>query len=269
VSTQVRKAIILVHKHGTTPESIAVQYNPTEFTIDKQAQIGEITIPGLDSPLQQFVRGQTEKLTLELFFDTTDQGMGNGATSVTTLTDKIYQLIKIEPERHAPPLLTFVWSPEFPGANVGGAAAQQQSAQTAVNGALEEEGGAIAPGIGSTALEAIGATLGGQRRNAFNCIMESIKQRFTLFSPSGTPLRATLNIVLREYKTLDDQLEQLRLASPDRTHVHALQQGETLAAVARRHYDSPRDWRAIAAANNIDDPRRLDPGVFLRVPRLR
>ena len=57
---------------------IEVQYNPTELSWDKGAQIAEISIPGLDAPLQQFVRGQAEKLTLELFFDTTDHGMGKG-----------------------------------------------------------------------------------------------------------------------------------------------------------------------------------------------
>ena len=62
----------------TDPESIELQYNPTELSWDKSAQIAEIAIPGLDAPLQQFVRGQAEKLTLDLFFDTTDQGMGKG-----------------------------------------------------------------------------------------------------------------------------------------------------------------------------------------------
>ena len=47
------------------PEPIPVQYNPTEFTFDKSAQIAEIPIPGLDAPLQQFVHGQAEKLTLD------------------------------------------------------------------------------------------------------------------------------------------------------------------------------------------------------------
>ena len=61
------------------PEQIEVQYNPTELSWDKSAQFAEIAIPGLDAPLQQFVRGQAEKLTLELFFDTTDHGMGKGA----------------------------------------------------------------------------------------------------------------------------------------------------------------------------------------------
>jgi hypothetical protein len=66
-----------------------IQYNPTELTFDKQAQLAEIGIPGLDAPIQQFVRGSAEKLTLELFCDTTDQGTGFKATSVTSETDKM------------------------------------------------------------------------------------------------------------------------------------------------------------------------------------
>ena len=38
--------------------SSRVQFNPTEFSLDKAAQIAEIAIPGLDAPLLQFVRGQ-------------------------------------------------------------------------------------------------------------------------------------------------------------------------------------------------------------------
>ncbi|MGA2394552.1 MAG: peptidoglycan-binding protein, partial [Candidatus Lustribacter sp.] len=44
------------------------QFNPTEMQFQKSAQIAEIAIPGLDSPLLQFVRLQDEKLNLELFF---------------------------------------------------------------------------------------------------------------------------------------------------------------------------------------------------------
>ena len=66
---------------------LEVQFNPTEFTLNKGVQLAEIAIPGLDTPILQFVRGQTETLTLDLFFDTTDAGMGDSATPVTTLTD--------------------------------------------------------------------------------------------------------------------------------------------------------------------------------------
>ncbi len=108
---QPKKAQLLVDGRS---DPIEVQYNPTEFSLDKSAQIAEIAIPGLDSPLLQFVRGQNEKMTLDLFFDTTESGMGNNATSVTTLTDKFYELVKIVPGTHAPPICTFHWNDEFP-----------------------------------------------------------------------------------------------------------------------------------------------------------
>jgi nucleoid-associated protein YgaU len=213
-----------------------VQYNPTEITFDKSAQFAEIAIPGLDAPLQQFVRGQAEKLTLDLFFDTTDEGMGSEAVSVTTETDHFYKLIKIIPKTHAPPICTFFWNADFPGSSLGSADAPQ----------------------------------GNQRRHGFKCIVESIKQKFTLFSPEGVPLRATLTVSLREYKTLNDQLTELDLQSPDHTHSHIVERGETLAAIANRYYQRPGQWRTIAEHedNNLDDPRRLDPGAFLTIPPL-
>jgi hypothetical protein len=215
-------------------EIFEVQYNPTEFSLDKSVQLAEIAIPGLDSPLLQFVRGQVEKLTVDLFFDTTDHGTGAGATSVTTLTDPIYSLVKIEPAGHAPPIVTFGWNTAFPGADLP-------------------------------------PTAGSQRRNSFRGVVDSCRQKFTFFSPEGVPLRATLTLSLREYKTLDEQLAKLNLSSPDRTHAHLTREGETLSAVAARYYTRPGDWRVIAAAdgNDIDDPRRLDAGILLTVPAIR
>ncbi len=270
------KAVFRVYWFGLDqPQDIPVQYNPTEYSFDKSAQIGEVQIPGLDSPLQQFVRGNAEKLTLDLFFDTTELGMGAGATSVTTETDKIYQLIKIEPKRHAPPIVEFIWSHEMAGTHIGGAPGSVAGALTqAVSGAAQAAGAAIgaavqaAGSVGAAAQSVVGPPLGSQRRNGFRCIIESIKQKFTLFSPEGIPLRATLTVSLREYKRLRDQLLELHLSSPDRTHVHPLQQGEVLASVANRYYDRPAEWRPIAEHNGIDDPRRLTPGVFLTIPPL-
>jgi nucleoid-associated protein YgaU len=61
---------------------------------------------------------------------------------------------------------------------------------------------------------------------------------------------------------------KLNLQSPDRTHSHVLQSGETLSSIAADYYRRPGDWRAIAEANTIEDPRRLTPGTFLTVPPL-
>jgi len=271
-------AVIKVHWQGRAEEQIPVQYNPAEYTLDKQVQLAEAQVPGLDAPLQQFVRGQAEKLTLDLFFDTTDQGMGAGAHSVAHETDKVYQLIKIEPRRHAPPVLEFVWGEQgFPGSQVGApAGARAAQAQRAARSVMEMGASAVggaAAAAGSAAASAMsaagGATVQNQRRTSFKCVMESIKQKFTLFSPEGVPLRATLTVTLREYRPLEQQLREMGLNSPDRTHVHVLQQGDDLARVAHTYWGSVAEWREIADANRIDDPRRLTPGRFLRVPRLR
>ena len=60
-----------------TPEigsKIEARFNPERYTVTKSVQIAEITIPGLDSPAQQYVRGQSEKITFDLYFDTTEFG---------------------------------------------------------------------------------------------------------------------------------------------------------------------------------------------------
>jgi hypothetical protein len=56
-----------------------VQYNPTEFSFTKGVTYAEIGIPGLDMPVQQFVRGNAESVSVELFFDTTEFGTGDDA----------------------------------------------------------------------------------------------------------------------------------------------------------------------------------------------
>ena len=83
---------------GKLERFLDVQFNPTEYTLTKGAQIAEIAIPGIDSPILQFVRGQNEKLTLELFFDTTRERHGRAARQTSRdLTEPVYQLVKIQP----------------------------------------------------------------------------------------------------------------------------------------------------------------------------
>jgi Contractile injection system tube protein/LysM domain len=197
-------------------QSFEVQFNPTEYSVTKGAQLAEIGIPGIDSPLLQFVRGQNERLTLELLFDTTASGMGEGAVDVKTLTNEIYQLVKIQPSTHAPPRVKLTW------------------------------------GKGLT----------------FEAVVETVQQRFTLFSPTGLALRATVSVTFREYKTLERQLKDLKLQSSDHSRVVMTRRGDTLAALAATAYGDPTRWRVIAERNRIGDPRRLRPGTELVLPPL-
>jgi hypothetical protein len=212
-----------------TVEAIFFQFNPGELSFQKNVQHAEIAIPGLDSPLLQFVRGQAETLALDLFFDSTEDGIGVVAKSITERTDMIYSLVKIDPNTHAPPVCYFSWNSEFPGFRIS-------------------------------------KQLDGQQRSAFWFVADSVKHKYTMFNPLGVPLRATVTVSMKEYKSLEQQLSQLKLNSPDRTQVRVVQSGDTLQSIAADHYRRPAEWRLIASANNLDDPRRLAPGAFLTLP---
>ena len=102
----------------------------------------------------------------------------------------------------------------------------------------------------------------------FPCIIERVTKRFTMFLPEGIPVRATLNITLKEYKEFETQLKEVKLESSDRTKIWRVKQGDTLWFIAAKEYGNPDLWRHIADVNNIDNPRLLKPGMELIVPPL-
>jgi hypothetical protein len=210
----------LANPGATSGPGLDVQFNPTEYTLTKGAQLAEIPIPGLDQPLLQYVRGQTETMTLELLFDSTEDGTGSGATAVTDKTDDFYALIKQDSHAHAPPVLLFRWGDDFPG-----------------------------------------------NRDVFKCVVSSVRQHFTMFSPTGVPLRARLTVELREYQTLQDQIDDLNPQSADQTKAHIVLEGETLSSIAYASYGDPSQWRMLADATDIDDPLAVAPATILRVPK--
>jgi nucleoid-associated protein YgaU len=235
VTTQIEKITFYRLDDNFEPveeSAVAAQLNPTELTLSKAAQIAEIPIPGLDAPILQFVRGQNETLRLELFFDTTEDGMGEGATPVTEETDRFYELIKIDRQAHAPPILWVAWGEDhFPGSHLTGDRASQS-------------------------------------RSGFQCVVQNVQQRFTLFSPEGVPLRATLTLELREYRTLDQQIEAIFHQSADHTRTRVVQRGDTLSGIAGELYGDPARWRAIAEHNGIVDPLAVEAGTALEIPPL-
>jgi len=202
---------------------IQALFNPERYTVNKSVQLAEVAIPGLDAPVVQYVRGQNEKLTMELFFDTTDRGMVDSVTDVRTLTARVYQLLKVDSELHAPPRVQLAWGS---------------------GGQLTSYGATISPWL----------------------VLESINEEFSLFSPGGVPLRAKLNVSFREAWTIEQQLTVTPRHSSDRTSLHRVVRGETLSHIAAEEFNDPTQWRLIADANNLDNPRLLTPGQILVIP---
>jgi nucleoid-associated protein YgaU len=83
---------------------IKVLFNPTEYRLSKANQFAEVAIPGLEAPPIQFVRGGARTLSMQLFFDTYEQG-----EDVRDYTDQVIELLEIDPELHAPPICLFSW----------------------------------------------------------------------------------------------------------------------------------------------------------------
>ena len=100
----------------------------------------------------------------------------------------------------------------------------------------------------------------------FQCIIERITKKFTMFLPEGIPVRATLSVTLKEYRDVDIQIKETDLHSADLTKTWTITQGESLWSIAAREYGTPADWRLIAEANNIDNPRILFTGQKLTIP---
>jgi Contractile injection system tube protein len=84
---------------------IELRFNPTEYRLEKSNEFQEIAIPGLEAPPIQFVRGGTERLTVDVLLDTTHTQEDVQKKYVARLWD----LMKIKSELHAPAIVRFVW----------------------------------------------------------------------------------------------------------------------------------------------------------------
>lgn len=103
----------------------------------------------------------------------------------------------------------------------------------------------------------------------FKAVIERLTQRFTMFREDGVPVRATLNVTFKEYRTIDDQLTKNPFESSDWSKRRVVAQGDRLSLIAAIEYGDPGVWRVIADENDIDNPRLLAPGVEIRLPPLR
>ena len=193
-----------------TNDEIEVLFNPKEYVIEKKTPWAEQNVFGMDSPPVQFTIGERKRLSMELFFDTSEE-----KSDVRSYTGKMEEVMVVNAQEHRPPLLRFSWG-----------------------------------------------TL------SFDCVLEDMVQRYTLFANDGTPLRAIVKVVFKEYATAATQLSNTRRESADHTKRLVVREGETLASVSAREYNDPGKWRVIADANNIDDPENIASGTIVELPPL-
>lgn len=203
-----------------TLDKIPVLFNPEEYTLNKDINYAQASVPGLSGPILQFVNGNLATLEMELLVDSYEGYEVSGLkvqpkSDVRDLTSKITGLMEINSKTHAPPLLLFAWG-----------------------------------------------TL------AFECVLARVSQRFIMFLPDGTPVRARLNVTFNEYLDPESEARRVNRQTADFSKEHVVLQGETLSRIAGKLYENAQLWRPIAIFNQIADPRAIHAGQRLRVPAL-
>jgi hypothetical protein len=107
------------------------------------------------------------------------------------------------------------------------------------------------------------------KTTSFRCVVERLQIKFTYFAANGTPLRAKVDLSLKQY---DDEnvlpLQNPTSHTPSLQTVHRVAYGETLDRLAAKHYADSTRWRLIAEANNVVDPLTLQTGMLLVIPEL-
>ena len=190
---------------------IPLRFNPTDYKLSKSNTFAEITIPGLETPPLQYVRGGSETLAVQALVDTSDT-LDNVRTSYV---DAVRNLMRPDSREHAPPVVRFVWD------------------------------------------EAV-----------FTGVMEKLDVNYVLFHSDGVPLRAQLDITLKEFRPAAQQVNDPPRSTSTVEKSVIARRGDTLASLAAQLYRRPDAWRELARANGITDPRDLRPGMVLTVPRL-
>jgi hypothetical protein len=207
------KATITDVSHAATDPArsvVSVLFNPTDLSMDRGSHYASMPVPGLAMPILQYIRGESDILSLELFLDAIDRN-----ADIEADLQNLERFVLIDSGLHAPPVVEFAWA-----------------------------------------------------KFTFTGVVTSLREKMTLFSEDGRRLRARLSVSLRSYKSAEVQLRELKLSSPDRSHVRVLREGETLAHIAYEAYGDPRMWRPIALANGIERPRFIEPGTPLWIPAL-
>lgn len=105
---KLEKAAIDVLAGAMSGKRHTVLFNPFEYTIERGNAYKATAVPGLSGPLLQFINGEADVLTMELFLDDYTDVPPDGR-SVKDRLDDLANLLEMDRELHAPPPVRFVW----------------------------------------------------------------------------------------------------------------------------------------------------------------
>jgi hypothetical protein len=102
----------------------------------------------------------------------------------------------------------------------------------------------------------------------FDCFLESLSYNYTLFAPSGEPLRVKVSVSFSNASTRAEEVTEAQRSSPDLSHFITLKAGESIAFWCDKIYGDFSYCKEVAEFNGILHFRNVKPGTKLLFPKL-
>lgn len=97
-------------------------------------------------------------------------------------------------------------------------------------------------------------------------VVTTLNVNYTMFQPDGRPLRATMDITIKENIASTLITKLLNLLSPDLSKSIVVQEGDTLPLLCYQEYNDASLYPKIAEVNNLKNYRKLKQGMELLFP---
>jgi len=226
--------LIICNENGGTAKEITFMFNPESYTISSNAHYKENSEIGKEGSNPEFLKGTTRTLTTSLFFDSYYEHMPSAA----------------------------------PMSLLGGFMSFSSLAESKIKPVTDttkkiQEAVMIA---GSQHKPPMVKFQWGNLN--FQGVIQNLSEEYTMFTSSGKPTRAKVNITIDE--VVDSKAGKLKspFESPDRTKSKVVIEGMSLWSLAAEEYNDAEKWRIIAKANHIMNPLDIYPGQVLSIPAL-
>ena len=102
----------------------------------------------------------------------------------------------------------------------------------------------------------------------FNGVVTKFNHTYTMFTESGMPVRAKVNLTFKSLISPTDTRRKSPFEYPDRSKYRTIREGIGLWDIANMEYGDPDMWKVIARENGILNPLDVRPGQVVKLPAL-
>ena len=227
------KAKLVIEKEVGS-KTIDVLFNPSEYQLSDGASYSEKRVPGLDGPVIQYISGEATELTVSLFLDTYVPASTSALSAVAGMAGSLL--------------------------GMGGSTSSTDVSK------ITREIAETTSIVGSLHRPPKVTFKWGSLN--FEGIITKVNHTYTMFTESGMPVRAKVNLTFKSIISPKDKKRKSPFESPDRTKYRTIRDGTNLWDMAYAEYGDPGMWKMIAKENGILNPLDIRPGQVVKLPAI-